>query len=397
MKRSCLSILIFLLSSTFLVGQTADELRRKQQKLKEEIDYKKGIIVQLEKDSKNTLSYVKLTDKKIQQRQELIGVLLEELNLIDRKIEETEDLIVAFESDIEQLREEYAQMISQAYKTRNNADKAMYIFASKDFEQAFRRMKYMQQLTEYRQEQAEAILSAQANLEKKRLALETQREEKNAVLNNHNQEKLVLNREKQDKQKKLKQLGTEEAKHKRELAAANKKAEEVRMAIKKAIEREMAKSGSGGSSKSFKLTPEARELSNNFVANKGKLPWPVDKGEIVDYFGEQPHPFLKGIKVKNNGVTVSTTSGSRARAVFEGEVSKVLILPGSGKVVIVRHGEFITVYTNLKETFVSNGDKVRTKEEIGIIVSDKGKTEFEFQLWKGTELLNPIYWIYGAK
>ncbi len=397
MKRSCLSILIFLLSSTFLVGQTADELRRKQQKLIEEIDYKKGIIVQLEKDSKNTLSYVKLTDKKIQQRQELIGVLLEELNLIDRKIEETEDLIVAFESDIEQLREEYAQMISQAYKTRKNADKAMYIFASKDFEQAFRRMKYMQQLTEYRQEQAEAILSAQANLEKKRLALETQREEKNAVLNNHNQEKLVLNREKQDKQKKLKQLGTEEAKHKRELAAANKKAEEVRMAIKKAIEREMAKSGSGGSSKSFKLTPEARELSNNFVANKGKLPWPVDKGEIVDYFGEQPHPFLKGIKVKNNGVTVSTTSGSRARAVFEGEVSKVLILPGSGKVVIVRHGEFITVYTNLKETFVSNGDKVRTKEEIGIIVSDKGKTEFEFQLWKGTELLNPIYWIYGAK
>ena len=159
----------------------------------------------------------------------------------------------------------------------------------------------------------------------------------------------------------------------------------------------MAKSSSGGSSKSFKLTPEARELSNNFVANKGKLPWPADKGEIVDYFGEQPHPYLKGIKVKNNGITISTTSGSRARAVFEGEVSKVLILPGSGKVVIVRHGEFITVYTNLKETFVSNGDKVRTKEEIGIIVSDKGKTEFEFQLWKGTELLNPIYWIYGAK
>jgi septal ring factor EnvC (AmiA/AmiB activator) len=123
----------------------------------------------------------------------------------------------------------------------------------------------------------------------------------------------------------------------------------------------------------------------------------VDKGEVVAKFGQQPHPFLNQVTVKNNGITISTTEGSRARAVFDGVVSKIIILPGVGKVVMVRHGEYISVYTNLKETFVSNGDKIKTKEEIGVIITDKGKTEFEFQLWKGTELINPVYWIYGAK
>ena len=138
-------------------------------------------------------------------------------------------------------------------------------------------------------------------------------------------------------------------------------------------------------------------MGKSFAANKGKLPWPIDKGEITALFGEQPHAFLKGIKVKNNGVTISTTDGSRARAVFDGEVSKIIILPGAGKVVMIRHGEYISIYTNLKETFVSTGDKVKTKEEIGIVVTDQGKTEFEFQLWKGTVLTDPSYWLYKGR
>jgi len=271
MNHWCLSILFLLLSSTFVVGQTSDELKKKQQQLASDIAYKEKIIKKLEEDSKNTLSRLKLADQKIQQREELITTLLQELDLINEKISENQDLVAALEADIDALKGEYAKMVVQAYKTRNTADKVMYIFASDDFEQAYRRMKYLQQLAEYRQRQAEAILSTQASLESKRIALEAQREEKNRVLNSHNQEKVVLSKEKQDKAKKLTELSTQEVKYKKELQEANKKSEEMRLAIKKAIEREILESNSGtpaAPSKVIKLTPEALELGNSFVANR---------------------------------------------------------------------------------------------------------------------------------
>lgn len=397
MNRWRLSIFILFFATTSVFAQSSSDLKRKQQKLKEDIAYKEKLLKQIEEDSRNAKSRIKIASQKIEQREELISVLLEELDLIGGKIDQNQDLISAFENDIIRLKEDYAQMIIQAYKTRNNADKVMYIFASDDFDQAYRRMKYLQQLSDYRQQQAGAIISAQSNLEKKRESLVTQRKEKNKVLNNHNQEKVVLNRERQEKAKKITQLSSQESQYKKELIRVAKQAEELRLAIKKAIEREMTVTNTGGGTKGFSITPEARELGNNFTASKGKLPWPVDKGDVVAKFGQQPHPFLNQVTVKNNGITISTTQGSRARAVFNGVVSKIIILPGIGKVVMVRHGEYITVYTNLKETFVSNGDKVKTKEEIGVIVTDKGNTEFEFQLWKGTELINPVYWIYQAK
>ena len=399
MKNWFLSLGMIVLFAMTLQAQSSDELKRKQQQLRQDIEYKEKLLKQIKEDSKSSSTKIVLIDKKINQREELIQSIREEIALIEEKIEENQDLIASLEDDIARLKEEYAKMVVQAYKTRNNADKVMYIFASEDFSQAYRRMKYLQQLSEYRQRQAEAILQAQRSLESKRERLEAQRVEKNEVLNSQNQEKLTLNREKQEKEQELKKLSSKEAQYKKELAAAEKAASELRDLIRKAIEREIAarnkEAGSTGST--YQLTPEARELGNNFVANKGKLPWPVDKGEITAYFGEQPHPFLKGIKVKNNGVKISTTSNSRARAVFDGEVTKILIIQGAGKAVMIRHGEYITVYTNLKETFVNTGDKVKTKEEIGIILSDKGKTEFEFQLWKGTDILNPSYWIYKAQ
>lgn len=399
MNHWSLSILLILVFAFSGMGQTSDELKRKQQKLREDISYKEKLLKQIEQDSKSSTTKIVLLNKKITQREELITSIKDEIQLIDQKIKENEDLVVALQKDITQLKEEYAKMVVQAYKTRNASGKIMYIFASEDFGQAFRRLKYLQQLSDYRKRQAEAIILTQSSLERKRMVLEEQRKEKNAVLNSQNQEKLTLNRERQEKESELKKLSTKEVQYKKELAAAEKAANELKNLIKKAIEREIAarNEAAGTIGTTYNLTPEARELGNNFVANKGKLPWPVDKGEITAYFGEQPHAFLKGITVKNNGVTISTTGNSRARAVFDGEVSKIIILPGAGKVVMVRHGEYISIYTNLKETFVNTGDKVKTKEEIGVIISDKGKTEFEFQLWKGTDLLDPSYWIFKGR
>ena len=399
MNHWSLSILLLLVFAFSGMGQTSGELKEKQQKLREDIKYKEKLLKQIEQDSKSSTAKIVLLNKKINQREELITSIKDEIYLIDEKIEENEDLVAALQNDIVRLKEEYSKMVVQAYKTRNVSSKLMYIFASEDFGQAYRRLKYLQQLSDYRKRQAQAIILTQSSLERKRLALEEQRKEKNSVLNSQNQEKLTLNRERQEKESELKKLSSKEVQYKKELAAAEKSANELKNLIKKAIEREIAARNevAGTTGSTYNLTPEARELGNNFVANKGKLPWPVDKGEITAYFGEQPHPFLKGITVKNNGISISTTGNSRARAVYDGEVSKIIILPGAGKVVMVRHGEYISIYTNLKETFVNTGDKVKTKEEIGVIISDKGKTEFEFQLWKGTTLMDPSYWIFKGR
>jgi len=399
MNHWSLSILLLLVFAFSGMGQTSGELKEKQQKLREDIKYKEKLLKQIEQDSKSSTTKIVLLNKKINQREELITSIKDEIYLIDEKIEENQDLVTAMQNDIVRLKEEYSKMVVQAYKTRNVSSKLMYIFASEDFGQAYRRLKYLQQLSDYRKRQAQAIILTQSSLERKRLALEEQRKEKNSVLNSQNQEKLTLNRERQEKESELKKLSSKEVQYKKELAAAEKSANELKNLIKKAIEREIAARNevAGTTGSTYNLTPEARELGNNFVANKGKLPWPVDKGEITAYFGEQPHPFLKGITVKNNGISISTTGNSRARAVYDGEVSKIIILPGAGKVVMVRHGEYISIYTNLKETFVNTGDKVKTKEEIGVIISDKGKTEFEFQLWKGTTLMDPSYWIFKGR
>ncbi|MEX2595575.1 MAG: peptidoglycan DD-metalloendopeptidase family protein [Salibacteraceae bacterium] len=399
MKNWLLSISIILLSLGSIWAQSSDELKRKQQKLREDIAYKEKLLRQIEQDSKSSNTKIVLIDKKIDQREELIQSIRDEIALIDKKINVNQDLIESLENDIIKLKEEYAKMVLQAYKTRSNSEKVMFIFASEDFNQAYRRLRYLQQLSDYRQRQAESIIHTQNSLEAKRKMMEQQREEKNQVLNAQNQEKLTLNRERQEKERELKSLSSKQAQYKKELQAAEKAAAELRNLIKKAIEREIAARNkeAGTSGSSYNLTPEARELGKNFVANKGKLPWPIDKGEITAYFGEQPHAFLKGITVKNNGIKISTTENSRARAVFDGEVTKILIIQGAGKAVMVRHGEYISVYTNLKETFVNTGDKIKTKEEIGIILTDRGKTEFEFQLWKGTDLMDPSFWIFKGR
>lgn len=399
MSRWYLKLVILLLCAFTATGQTSDELKQKQQKLKEDIRYKEKLLEQIKEDSKSSSTKIVLLNKKLSQREELIFTIRDEIDFIEDRIAANEDLIEALEGDVENLKAEYAKMVVQAYKTRNVSNKVMFIFASEDFGQAFRRLKYLQQLSEYRKQQAIAIQLTQESLEKKRTALERQREEKNSVLNEQNKEKLTLSRERQEREKKLDRLLQDEAKYKQDLKQSERQAEELRNAIKKAIEREIAarNAATGSSGTSYKLTPEARELSNNFASNKGKLPWPVDKGEVTSYFGTQPHPFLNGIEVKNNGITISTTENMRSRAVFDGEVSKIMILPGAGKVVMIRHGEYISVYTNLKETFVSTGDKVKTKQEIGVLLTDKGKTETEFQIWKGVELLDPSYWIYKGR
>ena len=208
-------------------------------------------------------------------------------------------------------------------------------------------------------------------------------------------------KEKFEQEEVLTDLKKKEKDLKKDLKRKQRTAEKFQRAIEEIIREEIRKAReaaakAGKSSKGFPMTPEARALSRTFSANKSKLPWPVAQGVITGQYGTHPHPVLKQILVKNNGIDISTSAGSIARAIFEGTVSKIIIIPGEGKSVLIRHGEYLSVYSYMSEVFVKSGDKISTKQELGLLVSENSntKTEVHFELWKGMSTLNPAYWLY---
>jgi len=383
----------FILQVSF--AQTKEELEKKKANLSKEIKYNNKLLKETQKNKQLSLSQLLILNKKIANRQELISTIHVEIRLLNNRIEENHSLIEAMENDIQKLKDEYAKMIYYAYKNRNNYNRLMFFFSSKDFNQAYKRLKYYQQYTKYRQTQAELIKKTQLLLNERLVDLETRKAEKLNLLGYEHTEKKVLSAEKKEQQNVFRGLQKKQKELQDEIKKKRQEASRLKKAIERIIEEEIKIKGKNY----FALTPEARALSNSFAGNKGKLPWPVLKGTITSYFGEHPHPVLKKVTVKNNGIDFSTTSGATARSVFEGEVTKVMIILGAGKAVMIRHGEYITIYAQLKEVFVKSGDKVKTKQEIGSVITDdsSGKTELHFELWKRREILNPSHWIYRNK
>jgi septal ring factor EnvC (AmiA/AmiB activator) len=291
----------------------------------------------------------------------------------------------------------------------------MFIFSSKDFHQAYLRIKYLQQYTEYRKEQATKITNITRKLGNKLRLLESQKNEKLNLLKNKEFEKQKLFGEKEEQNKNIQQLSQKEKVLLKTLRDHEQSVQRLQDAIERIIAEEVRRvneikrkntntskgrtnPGKAENTKTeyvYSLTDEDIKLSSSFEKNKGKLPWPVDHGNISDFFGEQPHAELKGIMIKNNGINIETTSGSPAKSIFEGVVTGIITIPNFNYVVIIRHGEFLTVYSNLKTVSITKGDKVKTLQQIGIIHSDPNtnKTKIHFEIWKGKVLLNPSSWI----
>ena len=326
-----------------------------------------------------------------------------QISLVQQQIDEAQDSIAMLENDLQNLKDEYAQMIYYSYKNRNLYDRLMFIFAADDFNQAYKRLKYFQYYNEYRRQQALLIEIKQKQLEIKTESLQKILQEKNTLISSEERQKQQLTTELDEKNKKVQSLSKKEKelqKTLKEKEAAAKKlqkaiediiAEEIRLANERA-----AKAG-GVSTQTglFALTPAEKLLSDDFFNNRGALPWPVEQGIISSTFGEHPHPVLKNVKVRNNGIDVLTSTGAEARAVFSGEVTRVMNVPNNNNVVIIRHGEFLTVYSNLDKVYVKIGDKVTTKQKIGTIFTNKddSKTELHFEVWQSKTLLNPEEWL----
>ncbi|MBI2280913.1 MAG: peptidoglycan DD-metalloendopeptidase family protein [Bacteroidetes bacterium] len=394
-------------TSGSLFAQNKKDLEAKKAALQKEISLTNKLLNETKKNKELTIDELLKLKSKINARMELISAINQEIKLVNKQISTNQNGITSLQKELEKLKQEYAKMIYYAFKNKSTYNKIMFVFSSNSFNQAYKRLKYIQQYSEYRKKQAESIVKTQQELKSKIAELEKDKQEKTALLSLEYQEKQKLAVEQTEQESTVKKLQSKE----QELLSNLRKKQEAERKLQKAIERiieeEIRKAReaaakankdpkSSTTTTSFPMTPEALKLSNSFASNKGKLPWPVLEGVITDRFGQHPHPVLSGIEVNNNGIDISTVKGAIARAIFDGEVSSVAIIPGGGKVVMIRHGEYLSVYSYFNDVYVKKGDKITTKQHLGTLISepDKAKTNVHLEIWKGMTKLNPEYWIF---
>jgi len=396
------AVFLLLLTVNGFAQGIKSQLQEEKKKLEEEIKYTTRLLNETKKNKQVSISQLVMLKKKIRDREKLIGNINEQIRNVDQMIENKSRQVENLSRDLKSLKEEYAKMIYYAYKNKSSYDRLIFIFSSKDFNQAFRRLKYFQQYSTYRKTQAELINKTQADLSRAIRNLEDSKSEKLVLLQDKETEKKNLVNEKDEQNDTYNNLTKREKELVKTIREKQQAASRLEKEIERIISEEIALSaGKKGTRKtgSFSLTPEEVLLSGNFEQNKGLLPWPAERGIVSGTFGEHEHPVLKGVKTKNNGVDISSEKGSAVRAVFNGTVTRVVSIPNYNYVVMIRHGEYLSVYSNMSEVSVSKGDAVTTKQKIGVIHTDvkDAKTELHFELWKGKTLLNPSEWLSGMK
>ncbi len=426
--------LIFLIIGIFILLQSSFaqtdkiKLQENKKKIEQEIKFTTNLLDETKKNKQASLNQLVILKNQIGKREELITNIGQEITVIVDEISTTQKSVEQLNQELTALKAEYAKMIIAANRNRSSYSMLMFIFASEDFNQAYQRLKYYQQYSVYRKTQIKLIQQTQNKLTHKTQELEHQKLTQKQLLSSNEKEKKQLTQEQEVKNIAVQNL---QKKEKSLLATLRKKeaeakklqnnieriiAEEVRKAREAAALRaETAKRKAGKSDATTKeitktkaaeekfkksadimsATPEELELSNSFTNNKGRLPWPSEKGIISSTFGTHSHPELPGIIINNDGIDITCNRGANARSVFNGEVTAVISGPNGKQVVIIRHGDYLTVYSNLESVFVRRGEKTTTKQRIGSICTDteENKTILQFQIWKGNSKMNPADWI----
>lgn len=393
-------VLALFFSMTILAQNSKREnLEERKTQIKKEINYLDALLSKTKKVEKNLLVEVKDLNDKISKREELINVISRESSELGNEIYLNQLEINENRRDLEALKKDYAEMIFKSYKSKSQNSRIMFLLSSENFYQGYKRFQYMKQYSSFRKNQAEEIQKKTSELQVLTDTLISKKKQKQDLLVEHKQEQTIIQKEKKEQEDLLSQVKGKENKYKRQIQQFQKEERKIEAQIDKIIRDAIAASNKNTpntTSATFTLTAEAKELAAKFTANKGQLPWPVEKGYVSTYYGKQPHPVVKTATIQSNGVRISTESDSKARAVFEGTVLSVQVLGGNLKAVLIQHGDYITVYKNLENVFVNTGDKVKTKEEIGTIFTDKitGKTILGFVLLRNVTTEDPASWIY---
>jgi septal ring factor EnvC (AmiA/AmiB activator) len=403
MSRTFLFLVLFWIGAGAVLSQSTtkrqQELEAQRIRLKNEIKQINELLFSSKKTRKNVVTEVEDLQVKLSVREELIKVTNAQVNLLTRKINLNERNISDQRKELEVLKEDYAKMIQNSYASKSLQNRLMFLFSSENFLQAYKRIQYLKQYTQFRRKQGLAIAEKTQLLQELNKALIEEKSKKLVLVEENKAVQEQLKEERNVQENLIKSLRRKE----RSLAAQISKKEKEARAIDREIDRLIRaaiaasnKAAGKTGKKTFELTPEAKLIAANFEANRGRLPWPLDKGVVTQGFGRQRHPVVKTTTIQSNGVTIATAPSTEVRAVFEGEVMSVVTFKGSNPSVLIRHGNYITVYKNLGKLYVKKGDKVKAKEAIGEVFTNQqtGKTEIQFSIFNNVKVLNPKGWIY---
>ena len=396
-------VFALLLLGINLHAQTGEQkqLEARKEQLENEIREINRLLFAERKQKGSVLDQMEALNQKINRQQQLIRVTNQQSNLLNRQINSNIRHISKLREDLKTLKADYARMIRKSYENRSQQNRLLFLMSSTSFFQAFKRLQYMKQYTQFRKQQGEEIVARTEELNKLNADLTRQRKEKELLIAQNRRVKDQLTQQVASQQALLKTIRRNESTYTAEIESKRKEARAIEREIESLIRSAIAASNRGrgaeaSTSSRFALTPEATLIANNFSANKGRLIWPVEKGIKKQGYGVYADAVYPGIKHRSNGVIIATDQGARARAVFEGEVIAVLAVPGGNKGVQVKHGNFISTYYNLSELYVKKGDKVEAKEELGEVYTNRsnGLTQLKFYLYRDATRLNPEEWIY---
>jgi septal ring factor EnvC (AmiA/AmiB activator) len=389
MMKSFRIIFVLLITCLKLTGQTRSDLEEQRKKTLEEINYVDGMIKDTEKEKSQNLNSLKILGNKVSLRETVIDGMGKEIDLLSERIELNTLAIDMMEEDLQVLKDDYSRAIVNLYKSGKRNPEIVYILSARDFNQGYKRLKYLQQVSRYRRDEAEIIASLKDEIEVTKSKLENDLGKVSDLRHNEVIQKNILEQEKGRKQVLVNTLGNKEKQLRKEL--------EQKKIIAKRIENEIARIIEEERKKNIKseLTPEQRLIGEDFEGNKGRLPWPVERGIITSHFGVHQHPVLKYVTENNFGIEITSSGRTMARCIFKGEVTAITAISGANMTVIIRHGNYLSVYTNLVNVRVKKGDKVGTKEEIGEVFMDPSAANtctIKFMIFNKS-YIDPELWI----
>lgn len=428
-------LLVLVIPILTLAQKKSDQLQAEQNSLEKKLSNTRSLLDKIKSGTQTSLNELKLIDNQVKFREQLVQNFDNQIRSADLTISSKDSEVKALQEKLDRLKNQYRQLLIYAYKHRNRYGRMMFIFSASNYFEAVKRNSYLQRIADIQQKQFRIIRQNQGTIRDEISAISTEKEKKQKLLSEKVVEKERILKDKETKEKALGRLRQDEQKLLAELKAQEKQREELKRRIRQAIEKEIAEaeakarkeqekrekeaaakaaastggsSSSSGSSSSTSSesssktvvmteTKESLALGKSFESNRGKLPWPVAKGTITEGYGKNPHPSLANVYTNNNGVDIGAPKNAQVRAVFEGEVSSVLNIPGAGKVVILKHGNYRTVYSNLQDVYVSAGAKVSTKQAIGSLLPDGDLSTAHFEIHQvidgNVQRMNPGLWL----
>jgi septal ring factor EnvC (AmiA/AmiB activator) len=398
MKKHIYILMLFLLCFAFAKAQSEKAaLEERKAEIQKDINQFDRLLKNVRKEEKTMVLLVETIDKKISRTQEIINITNKQANTLTRNIKSNLVEIKKLEVEIKALKAEYAEMIVKAYKSKNDQSRLMFLLSSEDFLQAYKRVQYLQSYANYRKKQADEILLKSTAIADKNEELESEKKEKSRVLDLNQRQRAALKTDKVEQVDLLAVVKANEKKYAADIKEKSRERNKIDSELRALIAADIKASNKGKTgavANKFFLTPEAKLLANNFISNKGKLPWPVEEGFVSRRYGKQPHPVVRSLTIDSNGLRMQSPEGAKVRSIFEGKVIRITKSKYGILAVHIRHGNYTSIYDNLKLVSVETGDTVRTKDIIGeIFTSNSGETELKFVLMQDTETVDPAQWI----